>query len=320
MELLELEEINPLHDDQQALAACYERDGCLLVRGLLDSVVAGAIAEQAGGVLQAWGVGRWTEEGPRWTGRPLDVLDRRTLYDLPALAGLVDTFDQPYGTPQELVDQICGEPMRLSRGAYVAMVVPDDPAFVASPHQDFHLHQADAHYRQIWIALTHIPFGDGGLALALGSHRSGRFPTRPLPGSRTRPTLDMPDPRPVSGVGPELVGDRWHTAAFEPGDGLLFSPDVVHCSAPPRSDRIRLALAFVATGAEYPQPPGRWTAVEAIDRLQAIEDHGRRLELGGEELSRIKADLTVARVPVDDATLARAVAGEYSGWREHSVS
>lgn len=323
MRLSELAVANDIMGDPQALSHRYDRDGCLLVRNAFGPTEIGAIGDEASAVLERWGVGTLSGEQPglRWTGRPLAFLDSKELHSLPALSEQADGFGKLRGALQTLFDQLCGHPMHLWRGAHFHITIPDDPAYAGVPHQDGYALSSTGDYRRVWITLTHIPFGDGGLAFARGSHRAGRFPTRELPGTKRRATTYSPaSTKPVQGVGPELVDDHWHTAELDPGDAFVFSSELVHRGLPPTSDRIRMALATVASGETDPRPAATFTAMEDLERYQRIRELGGPLGLSPEEILEVRGDLLMTGLPVNEATVRSAVAGDHAGWRQHAPS
>jgi len=166
-------------------------------------------------------------DGIRWTGAAMPHLDETEINDIPALNDLVDRIDQGSDPLRSVADRVCGHAMHVWLHIFAA--IPDDPSHVTAPHQDNFAMNSTGDYRRLWIALTEIPFGDGGLGLAIGSHHQGRLPRRALleftdraaPGQST-------SPRPATGIDPQVVNDHWHTASMEAGDLIAFRPELVH--------------------------------------------------------------------------------------------
>lgn len=262
MRLDELTPANDLLDDPGALQGRFREDGCLLVRRALPHAELSALIDQASGVLERWDVARRGQGGPRWTGKPLPVIDSVELDSVPAMIGLVRRFDTGTSLLNAVAERLCGHPMNLWRIAHLFTSIPDGGS-VVQPHQDAYALTATGDYRRFWVALTCIPFGDGGLGLALGSHRLGRIPEIELTGFTPRAERHFPDSgKPVTGVDPGVVGDRWHTAALDPGDLLVFHSDMVHRGLPATSDRIRIALSVIASARTDPMPSPMYTLPE----------------------------------------------------------
>ncbi|MFZ2115343.1 MAG: phytanoyl-CoA dioxygenase family protein [Pseudonocardiaceae bacterium] len=293
MELSELRAAtNDLLDDLEALAGRYQQDGCLLVRGALGSAALAAVIDQATSVLVRCGVADH-RCGLRWTGAPVPDLDDIGINDIPALDDLVHQIDGGSDPLRPVADRVCGHPMHIWRALHIFAAVPDDPSHVTAPHQDNFAVNTTGDYRRLWIALTDIPFGDGGLGLAVGSHRRGRLPRREL-------------------RDPGLVNDHWHTASMEPGDLIVFRPDVVHRGLPATSDRIRMALAVIASATSDPLPHTMYTGPENRARHNRVRELAAPLGLSELELFGITADLTRAGVAIEEETVRAAVRGDYS--------
>jgi 1-deoxypentalenic acid 11beta-hydroxylase len=312
MEISELRPANDLLDDPRALAARYEQDGCLLVRGALDPTALAPIANQATSVLERCGVAhRW--DGLRWTGAAVPHLDDTGINDIPALDDLVTQIDQGCDPLRPVADRVCGHRMHIWRALHIFAAIPDDPSHVTPPHQDNFAVTTTGDYRRLWIALTEIHFGDGGLGLAAGSHHHGRLPRRDLPEFTDRAAPGQStSSRPATGVDPGLVNDHWHTASMEPGDLIVFRPDVVHRGLPASSDRIRMALTVIASATSDPPPHTMYTGPENRARHKRVRELAAPLGLSEQELFRITADLNRAGVTIDEETVHAAARGDYS--------
>lgn len=317
MQLSELLPANRLLHDPAALAARYQHDGCLLIRRAIRPSALAGIAGQVASVLERWGVA-YSREGLRWTGIPLAAFDLLDLDRVPALADLVGEFETGLDPLSPIATGVCGKVMHLWRGAHVFAAFPDDPSHVTPPHQDAFAMNATGDYRRLWIALTDMPFGDGGLGLAVGSHRSGRLPQQPLAEFADRPASGQAGPpSPATGIDPALVGDHWHTAGMQPGDLLVFRPELVHRGLPASSDRIRLALSVIVSGTGDPRPPVLYTGPENRARRHRVRQLTTGLGLSDQDIYRISAELNRAGSPVDEDTVRRAVSSTGALDRKH---
>jgi hypothetical protein len=214
--LTELHTANELSDDAAALAARYREEGCLFVRAAIDPSVLAELAGQATELLERWVLGRAGDPGE--------------LQSLPALAALADQISAGTDPIAPVAAQVFGCPASLWPGARLHVALPGDAERATPPHQDSRALDWIGDYRRFWIALAEIPFGDGGLALAPGSHRYRRLP------------MD------------ELLDGNWSTAAMSIGDLLAFDLNLVHRSLPVTSDRIRVALTVIGSAQWDPRP------------------------------------------------------------------
>jgi len=227
--LTELQAANALMGEPAALAARHRQEGCLFVRSAIDPGALADLADQAAALLERSGVAR-RADGVRATGAPLPSIDPAELQGLPALAALDDQITAGTDPIAPVATQTFGCPMLLWPGARLHIVLPGDPERATPPHQDSRALDWIGDYRRFWIALGDIPFGDGGLGLAAGSHRYGRL------------RLD------------ELLDDNWCTAAMSIGDLFVFDLNLVHRTLPPTSDRIRIALNVIGSAQWDPRP------------------------------------------------------------------
>jgi Phytanoyl-CoA dioxygenase (PhyH) len=229
LSLTELHAANALLDDPAALATRHQQEGCLFVRAALDPAALADLADQAAGLLERWGVAR-RADGVRATGAPLPLVDPAELQRLPALVALAEQIAAGTDPIAPVAARAFGCPTSLWPGARLHIALPGDPEGVTPAHQDSSALDWIGDYRRLWIALGEIPFGDGGLALAAGSHRYRRLP------------MD------------ELLDGNWFTAAMSIGDMFAFDLNLVHRSLPTTSDRIRIALTVVGSAQWDPRP------------------------------------------------------------------
>ncbi|HWF25862.1 MAG TPA: phytanoyl-CoA dioxygenase family protein [Solirubrobacteraceae bacterium] len=229
MTLTELHAANALLEDPPALAARHQQEGCAFVRAAIDPAALAELADQAAALLERWGIAR-RADGVRATGAPLPSIDAAELQGLPALGGLVDRVAAGTDPIAPVAAKVFGCPMHLWPGARLHVALPGAPDRATEPHQDSGALDWIGDYRRFWIALGEIPFGDGGLGLAAGSHRYRRL------------RID------------ELLDGNWSTAAMSTGDMLAFDLNLVHRSLPVTSDRIRIALTVIGSAQWDPRP------------------------------------------------------------------
>lgn len=101
------------------------------------------------------------------------------------------------------------------------------------PHQDFPLIQGTADVLTVWLPLAECAVQDGALRVLRRSPSAGLRPPQPAPG--------------VGGVGVPLhPGEEgnWASAAYRPGDALVFHSLTVHWAPPNRGERLRLSCDF----------------------------------------------------------------------------
>jgi hypothetical protein len=98
------------------------------------------------------------------------------------------------------------------------------------PHQDHLGMQGSREACTAWISLGEIAIDDGPLALARGSHLDGLRSYRPLEGARVFPCED-------SGL-----EKRWESAAFAPGDAVIFHSCTVHRAHENCGSSLRLSV------------------------------------------------------------------------------
>jgi hypothetical protein len=235
MPLTELSDANAILDDPATMAARHQQEGCLFVRGAVDGSDLADLAEEAVSLLEGWGAAR-RADGVRATGAPFPSADLAELQGLPTLAALVDQLAAGEHPIVPVASQVFGCPTSLWPGARLHVAFPGEAELATPPHQDSAALDWIGDYRRFWIALGEIPFGDGGLALAPGSHRYRRL------------RLD------------ELLDDNWSTAAMSIGDLFAFDLNLVHRSLPVTSDRIRIALTVIGSAQWDPRP-----SIEAQD-------------------------------------------------------
>jgi hypothetical protein len=252
-----------LRDDPARLRIRRSEDGYVFLRDVVQSAVVEPLFDQVADVFERWGVAERDGRELRWSGRELASYDPLPLYELPALELLIgDDALSP------LCERLYGRPVWVGRNVIVFFALPDDPAYITPPHRDAFGRAwfGDGDYCTLWLPLAPIAFADGGPALLPGSQRDpipeygderndelpeyrgrrqeGRVP-REARRAAVGPGTGRRGPKINAGHGLRLTirDDEWLTGAFEPGDALFFSADMIHCGLPLRSDRLRVAIA-----------------------------------------------------------------------------
>lgn len=296
--------------DPGLLRRRFRRDGCLLVRRAIDPRALAAVTAQVAAALVACGVARSKGGSLQWTGLLAPHPDDTGIGDGTAVDDLVRAIDDRNDPLRPVAERLCGRPMRVWRGLHLFVTVPDDGAHATAPHQDDFAVGPDGDHRRMWFPLTEVAFGDGGLGVALGSHRRGRLPRRERQGFVDR-ARDTGPPRQGAGIAPSVVDDHWHTAAMSPGDVVMFHPDLVHRGLPVTGDRIRIALAVTVSRVSDPVPPVMRSAREHRAWFGRIRTLAAPLGLSDQQLYAVAADMARVGVPIDEATIRAAADGAY---------
>ena len=221
MPFVQLRSSNALLDDQSALDRRYREEGALFFRAAIDPNVLRPIRDQVAGVLERWSVARWENDDLVWTGVPLPDFDRRELHDLPALNALSEANGDGSSPLKTLADAVYSRPTSVSRALTLFAIIPDDPAHTTSPHRDnisggfANPERQDADYRRLWLPLTNIAFGDGGLRLRSAHTASCPGPWWRQPKSHGRPHHSSSVTPCSSMRGPCTLGSHSRATAYE---------------------------------------------------------------------------------------------------------
>ena len=114
------------------------------------------------------------------------------------------------------------------------LVFPANDAWATPPHQDYPNNQGTEDLYACWIPLHRCPHELGRLNILQGSHKFGVLPLRPALGAGHRKAS-------LEGLSKGL---QWLGSDFELGDILIFHSLTVHCSAPNKTDTMRLSVDF----------------------------------------------------------------------------
>ena len=275
----ELVDSGPLAADGAALAARMERDGYLLMRGLLPRAAVDAVQRQVGEIVRAAGwlradrpvaearadlAGFCVDPEPAYlhTLRRINRLeDYHALKHHPALVGL---FERMLGGP------ILPHPRVLMRNIF-----PEREEYTTKAHQDFPNVQGTEAVFTAWMPLIDCPIEVGPLQVAVGSHHAGVYDFDIGAGAGG---IEITDP---------LAG-AWACAGMAAGDVLIFHSMTVHKGVPNRSDRLRMSMDVRYQRADAPfnpdnaNPDGQplsWEEVYAGWRSDALQYYWTRMNL-----------------------------------------
>lgn len=214
------------------LRAVFERDGCVLLRGVLprDEVLRArrAVLEKlsAAGLMSASSP---IEEARARPGlRPNDLGTQPLFVALLRIEALHRLFHHP--ALVSVVEELLGEPAIRHPTMVVRAPGPGFPT--TPPHQDGESRPGGA----TRTVTAWIPLGDldaereGAICYQPGSHRAGLVAPSILNAGS------------LVSIDPATLEDRWWSASFRAGDVTLHHHHVVHASLPNVSEHFRLSL------------------------------------------------------------------------------
>lgn len=227
--MTEFEDSTGLISDIDALRLRMQRDGYLLLRGVL--------AVERVNELQLQILSILAEEG--WLMDSQDVLERianpaaccyspqpefrrvaqriyrlEAFHAIPHQTAILELFREFFGTAP------LPHPNSIARVVFPSIV--GNPLATTPRHQDYRTFQGSVETYTAWIPLHRCEAEDGPLAVAPGTHDSGLLP--------------------VAGEVRETFDGNWKSGTFDPGDLLLLHSHVVHKALPNHSKRIRLSI------------------------------------------------------------------------------
>ncbi len=228
-------ESSDLLGQPDALRSRLAEEGFLFFRGLLP---ASAVGEVRADVLGAIGQEGWLAEGTDPQDRRPGPLLVREADDrwFPAYQRIqsLESFHRLAYEDRlvSLAGDLLGGPV-LVHPRKIGRVTFPGSEYPTPPHQDFPLIQGTADVVTVWLPLAECSVQDGALRVLRRSPGAGLRPPQPTPG--------------VGGVGvPVHPGEEqnWASAAYRPGDALVFHSLTVHWAPPNRGERLRLSVDF----------------------------------------------------------------------------
>jgi hypothetical protein len=240
-----LREVTGVTENAAGLRERMTADGYLLLRGTLDREV---VAAARGELLE-----KLASVGEIDASHPLDAAvysggSRRAEGDARAFAKSLRTGPAVrqlchQGRVIEFYERFLGGAVRPFDYIWVRTVRPGG---ATGCHFDWvYMGRGTRSLYTSWIPLGAVTLAEGPLAILEGSHRLEEL-------QRTYGAIDVDRDRDRNPYGggwysrnpaevQERLGGRWLTTEFEPGDMLVFSMFILHCSLDNRSDRIRLS-------------------------------------------------------------------------------
>lgn len=228
------EDSTALRDDGEALRARAERDGYLLIRGLLDPRKVQSVGEEMASIAADAG---WIEPGKPFAHAKANLdkrcvepqpdfmtvfykqLSCKSLHALKADSQLMSFFDLLFD------DQAFCVPHCVMRMAF-----PEMDSYATPAHQDYVHFEGSTRNWAAWIPFTPITEQNGGLAIASGSHREGAYDMRPTLGAGQM-VIDA-----------DLHAFDWRTGTLELGDVLIHNCLTVHKGLANKAKTLRVSV------------------------------------------------------------------------------
>jgi hypothetical protein len=241
-----------LIDRPAELRARAAGDGYLLLRGLLPPAAVLAVRRDVLALAAAAG---WCDEAG--LARP----GVRFVVGQPEFDALYDRVQRLEGFHRlalhprllGLYRALFGEPVLAHPRNIARIMFPENNAYATPAHQDVIYIHGTPETWTAWIPLGDCPRELGGIAVLVGSHRSGVYPTRPALGA--------------GGRGIDVAGLPFPAAAadMDAGDVLTFHSHAIHMALP-NSTRTRMRLSV-----DYRYQP----AAQPVDASSLQPHHGR---------------------------------------------
>lgn len=230
-----LEPANDLLRDRDACRNAWATDGCLLLRGVLDDHAVARARVELTRRLQQQGAVIAGVDQPAWSGAPVSTIDAFRLYDGdPAFVQLALSDELRF-----VLERLHDEPVHVYESVQIRFAVPGDERHTIPTHQDARYINPDMEFFAYWIPLVDIAVGEGGLAVAPGSHHDGLHDHVV---SHDYFSYYMGEERPQRCIDVDAVHHEWATANFEAGDLLVFASLIAHSALPNRSSLVRLSI------------------------------------------------------------------------------
>ncbi|MBT6626774.1 MAG: phytanoyl-CoA dioxygenase [Gemmatimonadetes bacterium] len=238
---------NDIISDGAELARRMDRDGYLVVRGLLDPdrIFALrqkflAIAYNAGWLLKDSPLNEATADLSRFCVEPEDPY-----MEIIRRMNQIEQFHAVQHDPAlvDLLERMCGEPILPHPRVITRAIFPRRDAFTTPPHQDFIPIQGTPDTFTAWFPLGDLPAPMGGVEIAKGSHTGGLYEFQPGLGA--------------GGIEiTESFEGRWRGGPFAAGDVLFFHSMAVHRGVPNKTDSLRLSVDARYQKISEPIAPG----------------------------------------------------------------
>jgi ectoine hydroxylase-related dioxygenase (phytanoyl-CoA dioxygenase family) len=290
--------------DHRRLREQFERDGVVLVRGVLPTELIARARDDLGARLERQGVLTMRDGRPRWTGATIEHVDADALHhDDPAFVDVAES-----AALASALEVVVGEAVHVYRSVNIRTSLPHDDRHIIPAHQDAMYIGPDRRFAAYWIPLTDIAVGAGGLALVPGSQRDGLLPH---PVSHDHWSFYMGEERPQRCVPYASIDEPWAGAPMRAGDLLVFDSHLVHTALPNRSEDVRLSIdgRFQLASRPLVNWQARLTVLEGTQRRRRV------LELMGADAADLTADhreqvialMLAEERPLDERTVASTI-------------
>jgi ectoine hydroxylase-related dioxygenase (phytanoyl-CoA dioxygenase family) len=217
-----------------ALRLAMERDGYMLIRGVLPRAPVDQLLGDVTRVIQAAG---WLERGHdpmermanagAACGDP-DPGFKRTyqeVFNLPAFHALPHHLELNRVMKMLVGDRVLVHPKPIGR-----LIFPQCDRLTVHAHQDYRFMGGDPECFTTWIPLHDCPVEVGPLRILEGSHRFGII-------KHEDENLHVPE---IASA--EAMGGEWAGGEINAGDVLIFHSLTVHAASPNLSKKMRISL------------------------------------------------------------------------------
>jgi Phytanoyl-CoA dioxygenase (PhyH) len=237
-EVLEaFEDSSAFLDDPAALRARFERDGYVLLRGVVERDVLLDARRAISGVLHHHG---WLEPSQD----PMAAVPRRGPY-VEGEAKFLEAYDDVqrleafHAVPHHPSVRRCmtallgptafPHPLSIAR-----LIFPGNDEWTTPPHQDYPNNQGTVELYACWMPLADCSMEEGNLSILRGSHRLGVAPLRASLGAGNR----------RAALDDRHEGLDWVGGDLRLGDALVFHSLTVHRALPNRGRSMRISVDY----------------------------------------------------------------------------
>ncbi|CAN7191398.1 phytanoyl-CoA dioxygenase family protein [Phenylobacterium sp. LjRoot225] len=226
----ELESCNHLLDDHSALIRCYEENGYILLRQVLDPASVERARDEMLAIAARHGLVAPGDKDAVWTGVPINIFEESLEF-----SGISRRLIE-HPANLQVMEKVLGEPACAVPIVQYRLYPPNGP--ITRIHQDGFYSPGILDYKPVWAPLTPCQRELGGLMLAVGQNKRGYFH------NLAKPSFPVP-----TGVVPD---ESWATTDYIPGDVLIVHPFTPHASRPNNSNRLRVTFDTRVQSASRP--------------------------------------------------------------------